>query len=184
MTKTIRDPLKVVYIGRLIPQKRVLEALEIVSAARRISGVDLHFSVAGKFTDSAYAERLNAFAARNDWVEFVGEVYLEEKARFLCSGTYAVHTRLDEEFGIAVAEYLKCGVIPVVPNEGGSPEVVAEPQLTYADDETAGRILARLVTDAAFRGEMARRCAARSRVFSRDAYLKRQSDLLERIAGT
>lgn len=184
LAKTVRDQLKVVYIGRLIPQKRVLEALEIVSAARRVSGVDLHFAVAGKFTDPAYAGRLKAFAAENDWVEFVGEVYLEEKARFLCSGAYAVHTRLDEEFGIAVAEYLKCGVIPVVPQEGGSPEVVAEPQLTYADDESAARILARLATDEAFRGEMARRCAARSQVFSRDAYLKRQSELLNRIAGT
>lgn len=181
--RVARDPLRVVYIGRLIPEKRVLEALEIVAQARRLSGADLRFSVAGPFTDAAYAARLKAFAAANDWVDFVGEVYRESKAEFLCSGTYAVHTRLDEEFGIAVAEYLKCGVIPLAPQEGGSPEVVDNPALTYNDPDSAARILARLIAESGFREEMRAHCLRRAQVFSREAYQKAQTEILCQIVA-
>ena len=181
LATTVRDPLRVVYIGRLIPEKRVLEALQIVAQARQLCGADLRFAVAGKFTDPTYAERLKTFAAANGWVEFVGEVYREEKARFLCSGTYAVHTRLDEEFGIAVAEYLKCGVIPVVPQEGGSPEVVGNPSLAYADPEEAAKILARLVTDAAFRDSMGAHCRQRARAFAPAASRAAQTQVIRQI---
>ena len=178
---TVRDPLRVVYIGRLIPEKRVLEALQVVARARQLCGADLRFAVAGKFTDPAYAERLKAFAAENGWVEFVGEVYREEKARFLCSGTYAVHTRLDEEFGIAVAEYLKCGVIPVVPQEGGSPEVVGNPSLAYGDLEEAAKILVRLVRETPFRDDMGAHCRQRAQAFTPAAYRTAQTQVLRQI---
>lgn len=179
-----RDPLSVIYIGRISALKKVREIIVIVERARAISGLGLKLRIAGAMDANAYVEGVRAMAAERPWIELPGPLYNEAKRDFILGGTFALHACRCETLGISVVEYLKAGVIPVVPDEGGVNEVVAEPDLAYADDETAARILARLATDDAFRGEMARRCAARSHVFSRDAYLKRQSDLLERIAGT
>ena len=82
-----------------------------------------------------------------------------------------------------MAEYLVAGLIPIVPDEGGTPEVVGSPALAYHADEDAARILARLVTDGDFRDEQRRNCAERAKVFTRESYLERQHELLRRIVG-
>ena len=122
-------------------------------------------------------------ARERDWLKFVGAVYGDEKERFLLSGSFALHAERIEAFGISVAEYLVAGLIPVVPDEGGTPEVVGSPALAYHADEDAVRILARLVTDRAFRDEQRRLCAERARTFTRAAYRTRQRELLCRIIG-
>ena len=177
-----RDPLKIVCIGRIIPSKRVTDIIDIVRRARALSGKDLTLYVAGRVDQTpSYGEMLRATAARERWVVLTGALYGKEKEDLLGSGTYAVHARRDEEFGIAVAEYLAAGLIPIVPDEGGSREVVDNPALAYRANEDAARILARLLADDAFRAEMQTACAARAQFFSRDAYLGRQRDLLREI---
>ena len=49
------------------------------------------------------------------------------------------------------------------------------------DNLQAAWILARLLTDAEFREQQRVHCAGRAKVFSREAYLKRQDELLEKI---
>ena len=66
-------------------------------------------------------------------------------------------------------------------DEGGTPEVVDNPALTYHDDNEAARILARLLTDEAFRNEHRQRCAERAKCFSLSGYLESQHHLLEHI---
>lgn len=167
-----RDPLKVVYVGRIKAEKRVEEIVGIVAAARARSGLDFRLEIAGALAEDAYAARIRARARENPWIALVGEVYGERKSLFLTSGTYAVHARRDEEFGIAVAEYLKAGVLPVVPDAGGAPEVVAQKALVYRDDAEAAAILVRLARDAAWREEVARACRARAAAFA-DAVWRR-----------
>lgn len=176
-------PLRVVYIGRIDPEKRLEDIISIVRQAREFSGRDLRLSIAGEsgLGDVAYYERIRRLAAACDWAELRGPMFGEDKARFLASGTFAVHARRDEAFGIAVTEYLKAGVVPLVPDEGGSREIVASPDLEYATNEDAARILARLATDAAFLARCRAHCRERATHFSRAAYLARQSELLEEI---
>ena len=123
-------------------------------------------------------KKLQDFAAEKSWLRLVGPVYGREKEEFLRSASYALHAERDEAFGIVVTEYLKGGVIPVVPDEGGTREIVDNPALTWHTVEEAARILARLISDRAFRAEQLRRCAERSECFSRKAYRERQHDLL------
>ena len=176
-----RDPLRVNCLGRISPEKRITEIIGIVENARRISGLPLTLHIGGGLGNDAYSEELRAAAAERDWVVLHGAVYREEKENFLLSGTYAVHAERDEAFGIAVAEYLKAGNIAIVPDEGGSQEVVSVPALTYRDPDEASRILARLLTDEAFREEQRRNCAARAERFSRQKYLEIQEKLLNGI---
>ena len=177
------DPLKVVCLGRIFPPKRVTEIISTVERARALSGKDLTLDIAGDLPPSSYSDVIRDLAARNPWICLKGALYGDDKRRFLQSGTYAVHGQRDEAFGIAVTEYLKAGVVPVVPDAGGSCEVVDNPALAYHSVEDAARILARLVCDAPFREEMVRHCNTRARIFSCEAYRKRQHALLAQLTS-
>ena len=177
-----RDPLKVVYIGRIIPEKRIEDLIGIVEKAREITGLDIKYHVAGRLDQTpSYGRKLGEMAQKRDWLKFTGALYGNEKTRFLLSGSFAIHAERIEAFGISVVEYLNSGNIAIVPDEGGTPEIVDSPSLTYHTDEEAARILARLLTDAEFREQQKAHCAMRGEYFSREAYLKRQDELLERI---
>ena len=176
-----RDALKVVVLGHLFPEKRILDIITMTDRARKLSGKDLKLELAGPLSNSAYVMWIKAMAARRDWIRLVGPRYGEEKAAFLLSGSFALHAERDESFGIAVTEYLKAGVIPVVPDEGGPCEIVDDPGLAWHTLEEGAQILARLVSDASFREEKRRHCAERARRFSRQAYLASQHELLTRI---
>ena len=176
-----RDPLRIVSIGRLIPEKKILEIVDIAERARHLSGAEIELHLAGPADPGPYADEIRRLAADRPWLKLAGALYGEEKEKFLLSGTYAVHARRDEEFGIAVAEYLKAGLIAIVPDEGGSPEVVDSPELTYHDRDDAAKILAKLLANAEFREEQRRRCRERAEFFSRGAYAERQKTLLSEI---
>ena len=177
-----RDPLKVVYIGRIIPEKRVAELVGIVEKARGKTGLDVKFHVAGRLDQTpSYGRALAKMAAERPWLKFVGALYGEEKERLLLSGSFALHAERIEAFGISVVEYLKAGNIAIVPDEGGTPEIVDCPELSYGSDGEAADILARLLSDAGFREKQRAHCARRAAFFSREAYLGRQAELLGRI---
>ena len=177
-----RDPLRIVYIGRIVPEKRITDLIGIVERARALTGLPLSFHLAGRLDQTpAYGERLAAMARERDWLKFVGAVYGDDKERFLMSGSFALHAERIEAFGISVAEYLVSGNIAIVPDEGGSREVVDSPALSYRTDDEAASILSRLLTDAAFREEQRRHCAERAKTFTRQAYMERQQRLLDGI---
>ncbi|MBQ9336019.1 MAG: glycosyltransferase [Lentisphaeria bacterium] len=176
-----RDPLRVVCLGQIFPEKRVAEIIGIVGRARELSGLDVTLRIGGPLKPSPYVEKIRAMAAERPWVELAGGIYGDDKSDFLQSAAYAIHAERDEAFGISVTEYLKAGAIPLVPNEGGTVEIVDHPALTYRDDEDAARILVRLLTDEAFREECRLHCAGRAKEFTLQNYLKNQNILLNRI---
>ena len=170
------------YIGRIVPEKRITDLIGIVERVRALTGLPLSFHLAGRLDQTpAYGERLAAMARERDWLKFVGAVYGDDKERFLMSGSFALHAERIEAFGISVAEYLVSGNIAIVPDEGGSRAVVDSPALSYRTDDEAASILSRLLTDAAFREEQRRHCAERAKTFTRQAYMERQQLLLDGI---
>ena len=177
-----RDPFKVVYIGRIVPEKRIEELIRIVENARKTTGFPVTFHLAGRVNQTpSYGEKLLKMAEAREWLKFEGPLYGEEKSRFLLSGTYALHAERIEAFGISIAEYLISGNIAIVPDEGGACEIVDNPALAYRTDDMAAAILARLLSDESFRNEQRVRCRERAQAFSREAYLQRQTRLLQEI---
>ena len=146
-----------------------------------LSGRDIKLTVAGPCGNGEYATRIRQIVETKKWITLVDGVFGKAKDDLLRSGCFAVHARRDEEFGIAVTEYLKAGLIPVVPDEGGSCEVVNKPELSYSTNEDAAAKLTRLVSDSAFAEVMRRHCQSRAMEFSRSEYEKREGDLLEQI---
>ena len=176
-----RDPMRVIYLGRIQEEKGILKIVCIADRARTLSGLDIRLDLAGPLTPGAYTEALKRTVAEKPWIRLVGPVYGQEKTEFLLSGTYAIHAERDEAFGISITEYLKAGCIPVVPDEGGTPEVVDDPALTYHTDEDAAKILARLLSDDAFRRERLEHCQERAGDFSFECYLETQHRILDNI---
>lgn len=177
-----RQPLRCLCLGRISPSKRIPDIIEIVDRARRISHADLRLVIAGPIAPgSREAAFLDRAASANPWLEIRDGVFGDAKEELLLSSTFAIHARRDEEFGIAVSEYLVAGLLPIVPGEGGSNEIVGTPDLAYRTIDEAAAILARLATDTEFRNRCRRHCEGRARLFSRDAYLERQRRLLRGI---
>ena len=176
-----RDPLQVVYIGRFNPKKRIPDIAGIVERARAASGQDLTLHLAGPQDPGEYGVFIRKLAGEKPWIKLVGPVYGEAKEAFLRSGTYAIHAERDEAFGISVTEYLKAGCIPIVPDEGGTTEIVDFPALTYRTDDEAAEILTRLLREDAFHGKAAAHCVVRAKAFSMEAYMENQHRVLERI---
>ncbi len=178
-----RNPLQVVCLGRITEEKRIVDIINIVERARALSGKDISLGIAGHWGSQSYKERIMDLSSGKTWIAFPGEIFGEEKERFLLSGTYAIHAMREEAFGISITEYLKAGLIPIVPDEGGSCEVVDNRELVYHTNEEAANILVKLLNDPEFREKQRSLCRERAKVFSKAAYLERQHKLLQDIIG-
>ena len=169
------------YIGRMQPEKRIVELIEIVRRARERTGRDLKFHLAGVLRNFPYDIKIKELARRYPWIVLHGSVTGEEKKKFLSSIAIALHGRKSEEFGISITEYLKAGVVPIVPNAGGSAEVVGDDSLCFGNDDGAVDILCCLLLDEGFSRRSRSRCDMRARVFSASAYWNCQAVLLEEL---
>ena len=178
-----RDPLLAIYVGRIFPPKKITDIIAMVEKARALSGKDLKLRIAGVLPPIPYTDLLKRLASERPWLELVGPVYGKDKERFMLSATYALHAERDEAFGIAIAEYLKSGSIPIIPDVGGPTEIVDDKSLEFRTVDEAATTLARLVSDDAFREERRAHCAERAAAFSRAAYEERQQAVVENMTN-
>jgi glycosyltransferase involved in cell wall biosynthesis len=119
------DPPRLLYLGRLAPEKRVDLVLDILCAlGPRHSSVRL--DIAG---DGAERERLELQAARAglmDRVRFLGWVIPADVPALINSSTLAVLPSEQEAFGLAALEAAAMGRPVVATRSGGLPEVVED----------------------------------------------------------
>lgn len=124
-------------LSRIAPEKRIEDAIEIIDRLRRRTGRDVTLHLCGQKDDSAYCRAIERLAADKPWIVFEGLIFGERKRSLLTSCRYALHARRNEEFGISVAEFLRAGLIPFVPDTGGSAEIVRNPALCFHDIDDA-----------------------------------------------
>lgn len=172
---------EVVYIGRIDAMKRIEFIVDVVDRVRAATGVDLQLKIAGMLKDDNYCRGLQEKCGGLKWIEFLGPVFGGQKQSLLAHSKFAVHVLRDEAFGISVVEYLKSGIVPIVPNEGGAAEVVGDERLMYADQDDAVRKLSNLVSDSACYDSLAKACRARADYFSAEAYWERQGLLVGKL---
>ncbi|HCG19782.1 MAG TPA: hypothetical protein DER26_02145 [Verrucomicrobia bacterium] len=171
----------IVYIGRIHEEKGIDTIIDTVAEARRRTGQATELYLAGVLSATPYCERLKARAARCPWIHLLGGVYGRAKQELLAVHGFAIHVERTEAFGISITEYLKAGVVPVVPDSGGACEIVSDTDLSYATPAEAVAILTRLLTDPAFCAAKQVSCKARGERFTVDAYRARQDAWLARI---
>jgi glycosyltransferase involved in cell wall biosynthesis len=136
----------VLCIGRLARAKRADWILQQLLPLRsRIQ--DLHFHIIGNRSlikgDPEYFRRLTTLVAENkDWVTLHENISREQLAELASRQRYGIHAAKTEHFGIAVAEMVRAGCVPIVHNSGGQVEIVGnDPLLTFDDPQLAERLL-------------------------------------------
>ena len=170
-----------VCLGRMVPEKRVEVAIEIVHRVRCSGHPEVHLHLVGEIDDSAYGRELRRLCAKyDDWVFSEGTLIGESKKRLLAGHRYGIHAREKEPFGIAVAELVKAGCITFVSNDGGQVEIVDHAALTYSSVEEAAKKILAVLDSAELQHSLRMHLSTAGRQFSVEAF---QSGLMDATAA-
>lgn len=186
--ETLAAPLeehRFLILGRISPEKRVLEMLRILHEVRR-RGHPVRVTLAGALDhETGYGrEVFDLIQKWNDWVEWSGFLSGAAKQTLLARRGWALHGATGEAFGIAVAELGQAGCLTFVPAAGGAAEILDLPELQYrSDKEAVERIVAALedpVRAQRLRGEM----MARASRFSSGRFVREIRGWVEKFLGS
>lgn len=155
-------PLRLCYVGRISPEKGVLEfANEFVGAARS----DERLLIAGN-GQGPYADALRVLASSDDRIRMVGELTRDELRGFVSDAHFLVLPTLlgskgfGENFGNSVAEALAVGR-PVLVSQGMAWDAVEREGIGFllgGRRETVGQSLERMRSAVADEGHFQQMC--------------------------
>jgi glycosyltransferase involved in cell wall biosynthesis len=168
-----------VIIGRLSREKRVEHAIEILARVReRFPSVHLH--IAGNVDKPQYAAEVRRRVAENSsWVFLHEDLPRAQLNELISQHRYGIHAMEEEHFGMAVAELVSGGCIPIVPRSGGAPEIVgADQRVLYSSGDEAVDRSVRILGDAELRADLRRFMAARKPLFSTELFVRRVRKLV------
>jgi glycosyltransferase involved in cell wall biosynthesis len=164
---------RLVYLGRIHPDKGVAEAIAVAKAVR------LPLVIAGIVHDREYFEREIAPHVDGDRVRYVGSLGATERDELLGSALALLHlVEFAEPFGLSMIEAMACGTPVIARRRGSVPEVVDDGITGFVVDDVAGAI------DAVGRvGGLDRRAvrAQGAKRFSRDRMVDDYMHLYERV---
>lgn len=142
---TLRRPFRLLCLGRLVRGKRIEDAIAILNQLRA-AGLPAELEVCGR-ADSRYARSLVRRIGRHPHVILTLNASEGEKRRALGEASLGLHMYRGEHFGMAVAEMIDAGVVPIVFDDGGVTELVENPFLRFRDigeaAKSAGVLLCR-----------------------------------------
>ena len=101
--KPLTEPLRLVAVSRLAPNKRIDHAIQAMHELRG-QNVDARIVIVGSGTEQGKLKALVQRLELMDFVEFTGAVAEEEKNRHLREAHYLVHTSVREGWGLNVIE--------------------------------------------------------------------------------
>lgn len=139
-----RRPFRLLALGRIARNKRLEEAVEVLDRLRAV-GIPAELDICGR-ASGRYANRFAARYAHHPHIRLILNADQTEKARALSEATLGLHMFRGEHFGIAVAEMIHAGVVPLVYDDGGVRELVTTPELRFTSANEAARIATRLLT--------------------------------------
>jgi glycosyltransferase involved in cell wall biosynthesis len=136
---------------------------------------EMPFVLAGEWLDGAI-DQLRTVASPN--VTFTGRLPREQLEDLFRRAAVYVQASEHEGFGLAVAEAMLAGAIPVVSRAGALPEVVGDAGIQLGSTTPAD--LARAISDASRLGATARR-AARNRILETFSVARRRDQLYDLV---
>jgi glycosyltransferase involved in cell wall biosynthesis len=116
-----------------------------------------------------------------DWVIPEGRKVGSEKTRLLHRHRYGISACGVEAFGIAVAEQVKAGCIPFVPDSGGQTEIVGDPALCYADPDDAVAKIDAVLRDEAKQHALREHLRRQAEQFSAERFMQEFRGVVERF---
>jgi glycosyltransferase involved in cell wall biosynthesis len=124
-----------VTIGRVVPGKRLEDAIEIVGRLRRRGHkVGLHIIGTGQ---GPYADCIQQLIAGKPWVSWDAGLGRDAMERAAIRHKWGLHCYRFEHYGISVAELQRFGCVVFVHDSGGQREVIINPNQRYQTVEDA-----------------------------------------------
>ncbi|MFC6872403.1 glycosyltransferase [Halobellus marinus] len=121
-----REP-GVVVVGRLAPDKRILDAIRVVDRVRaRDHDIHLHIVGGAPRAYRQYVSRVETAATERSYVSVEVDVPRSRIETLLRTHKYGLNLKPREHFGMAVAEYVAAGMVAFAPDSGGQREVLDE----------------------------------------------------------
>ena len=175
-----------VAIGRIAPEKELEKLVAIVEGVRAL-GHDVGLLLIGtrerRGAAGRYADRILRLAeGRSAWMDVRISVPRDELARLLAGSRWGLHGMVDEHFGIAVAEMVRAGCVPFVPDGGGQVEIVGRrPELRYASAGDAVRKVDAVLRDPRLVEDLRAELAARAPLYTPEAFVNRFREAVARL---
>lgn len=166
--------------GRMAPEKKLDEAVTILHRVRQ-AGWPVSLKIIGTATNKKYVTLLEGLAKQYpDWVSLHKDPGRETYNHLLAQSRYAIHLRV-EGFGIAIAEMIKAGCVPLVRDFGGQTEIIGDiPQLKFASDDEAVEKIIRLLENEMLQSDVREKLATRKAFFSQEKF---QEQFRETVAS-
>jgi glycosyltransferase involved in cell wall biosynthesis len=138
----------VAYLGRIIPEKGVVDAIEAVNEYNKTAAKPLKLKIAGKHyaghaKDTYWAEEIEPRLGGN--IEYVGHISDQKQKNDFVAGAKAliVPSKFSEPFGLVTIEALACGTPVIGSPNGATPEIITDGVTGYiveSDGITLGRM--------------------------------------------
>lgn len=122
------DPIKAVYLGRLVPYKGCDMLIEAASELIRTGKI--HLTIIGSGPEEENIRGLITRYGINDGVTFTGELCHRQVAEHMTGADILTFPSVHEFGGAVVLEAMAMGVVPVITNYGG-PAELASPQCAF-----------------------------------------------------
>lgn len=136
------DTKRIVFVGRLIPQKGVDRL--IIALSRIKTGNAFVCEIAGDGEAKDSLMELSARFQLEDKVRFLG--VRNDIPEFLAGADFFIHpAKWEEGFGIALVEAMSAGVIPIAYNKGAISEIIDNGINGYIVEEESVDALARAI---------------------------------------
>lgn len=160
-----------VIIGRIAPEKRIEQAIEILQRVRQ-HGHPIKLHLCGKIESDTYGNTVSQLCRRHaDWIILEGLVSGAKKSRILTHCRFGIQMRGAEPFGISVAEMIKAGAIVFAPAQGGQVEILGDPSLLFSTtNEAVDKILAAL-ENSSLQSALRTHLAHRAHLFSAQRFV-------------
>ncbi len=181
--------LKLLYAGRIIPEKGVLElANAFVKSVSSGSLSNCSLDIIGfDGGNRSYENSIRAIADRTNNIKCINRLSTEEMANQYDNYDVVVMPTLNEEpFGLVALETIAKGMPLITTNSGALPEVVGDGAMVVSKDDNLQvnlkNAIERIASDSEFRkelGEKAYRAARRNPEFSIDTYFERFINIVE-----
>lgn len=175
----------VVMIGRLVPDKNFDLAVDVVRRVRVEAG-DVRLIVIGNSLGVGWRRRAQVRRALESepWIELREEVDRTELGAVISESRWGIHAMEEEPYGIAVAELVRAGCIPITRRTGGPPEITGEDERLRFDsaEEGAAKLLA-LMSSETDREQLRGMLRRRAQGLGPDEFVRRIRRWVDSAAG-
>ncbi len=168
-----------VMLGRISPEKRVLEAIDLLARVRA-RGHCFQFHIIGPLDDSNYSRSIRYRAKQEGaWVRLRGSLYGDDKFRELGHHSFGLHMRQREAFGIVIVEMIKMGVVPFVPASSAPIEIIDNDNISFTDSDHAVDVIDRVLRDPQCLAHIREGLKARAELFAAEHFVANIRSLVE-----